>query len=245
MRRVDEEPGARRSLSFLTLPGKDAFFGLERCLAAGGGRAFLWVMVGLVAGYWLYVPVHELAHALACWATGGEVTRLEVSPLYGGGLLARVFPWVVSGGEYAGRLSGFDTHGSDAVYLATDLGPFLFTLLPGVWLLRRGGRLGWPALFGFALPWALAPFLSLTGDAYEIGSIVTTWLPPFDEQAALLRGDDLLKVGPAVLAQGGTAPVAGLGLASLLGAFWAFATYGLGGWLASRLGEPRLASSSR
>ncbi len=230
--------GITQGLSdFLTLPGKDAFFGLERCLAAGGGRALLWVMLGLAAGYWLYVPIHELAHALACWATGGEVTRLEVSPLYGGGLLAKVFPWVVAGGEYAGRLSGFDTGGSDAVYLATDLGPFLFTLFPGVWLLRRGGRRSQPALFGLALPWALAPFLSLTGDAYEIGSIVTTWAPPFADHANLLRGDDLLKVGPAVFAHGGAAPLAGLVTATLLGALWAFGTYRLGGWIAERLGE--------
>ena len=43
--------------------------------------------------------LHELLHAAACLAAGGEVTRLEIAPQYGGGLMARVFPFVVSGGE--------------------------------------------------------------------------------------------------------------------------------------------------
>jgi hypothetical protein len=42
------------------------------------------------------------------------VWRLEIDPLYGGALLARWLPFVEAGGEYAGRLSGFDTAGSDA-----------------------------------------------------------------------------------------------------------------------------------
>src|SRR6185369_9765239 len=126
-------------------------------------------------------------------AAGGTVSRLEIDALYGGALLVRVFPWVVAGSEYAGRLSGFDTRGSDTVYLVTDLLPFVLTL-PGVWALRRAARAGRPALFGAAAPFALAPLLSLTGDAYEIGSILVTRLPPWASVAALLRGDDVSKV---------------------------------------------------
>ncbi len=231
---------AVRGFLLFTRPWLDTFRGLEACLDRGG-RALVAVGAGLAAGYWLYVPLHELLHAFACMATGGTVTRLEIAPLFGGGLLARVFPWVVSGGEYAGRLSGFDTGGSDLVYLATDLGPFLLTLWPGVWLLRRAARRRQAALYGASLPFALAPFLSLTGDAYEIGSILTTRLSPWSDTAtlALLRGDDLLKKVPELAALA-SPPWAGLVLAALLGVAWAFATYALAGWIASRLGQPHL-----
>lgn len=221
-------------------PLEDVFRGLETVVDEAGGLGLVRMLAGLLVGYAVYVPLHELAHAFACLATGGTVTRLEVQPIFGGALLAQVFPWVVPGGEYAGRLAGFDTHGSDWVYLATDLGPFLLTLLPGVWWLRRAGRRGAAFLFGAATPWALAPFLSLTGDAYEIGSILTTWAPPWSGMPALLRGDDLLKKAPEVAAAGDTVAWLGLGLATLLGALWAFGTYALGGWIARRLGEGAL-----
>lgn len=195
--------------------------------------------LGLAVGWWIYVPVHELLHALACLAAGGEVTRLEIDPLYGGALLARAIPWVVSGSEYAGRLSGFDTGGNDLVYLATDLGPFVLALFPGVWALRAAARVHWPLAFGASLPFALAPFLSLTGDAYEIGSILITRVPPWTGVAAreLLRGDDLFLNAQAVIGVGGAAAWIGLILAAVLGTLWAFATYALAGWLATLLGQ--------
>jgi hypothetical protein len=186
------------------------------------------------------VPLHELLHAAGCWAAGGAVTRLEVDPLYGGVLLARVFPWVVAGGEYAGRLSGFDTRGSDAVYLATDLLPFVLTL-PGVWALRKAARAGRPGLFGAAAPFALAPLLSLSGDAYEIGSILVTRLPPWSGAAALLRGDDVGLVFARV-AGAAASPWGGFVAALVAGVVWAWATYGLGGAVARALGEPALAA---
>jgi hypothetical protein len=227
----------KRLLQPLLVPFLDAFHGLDRCLE-GGARGLLLAAVGLVAGWWLYVPVHELLHAAACAVAGGAVTRLEIDRLYGGALLARVFPFVVPASDYAGRLSGFDTHGSDGIYLATDLGPFLLTLFPGVWALRRaaaGRRAAW---FGAALPFALAPFLSLGGDAYEIGSILATHLSPWAAPAArsLLRGDDLVKkVGELAGVPG--APWGGALAAVLLGVAWAFLTYGLGGAVARALGE--------
>lgn len=210
----------------------DALHGLDRCLDRGI-RGLALVFLGLAVGWWVYVPLHELLHAAACLAAGGEVTRLEIAPLYGGGLLARIFPFVVSGGEYAGRLSGFDTHGSDLIYLATDLGPFLLTLFPGVWLLRRAGAAGRPILFGLALPFALAPFISLTGDAYEIGSILVTQLPPWGE---VLRGDDLFKKAEELSALP-DAPWGGFVLAALVGLAWAVLTCMAGGAVARVLGQ--------
>jgi hypothetical protein len=220
-----------------TVPFTDVFNGLDRCLDRGVRGLFL-AALGLLVGWWVYVPVHELLHAAGCLVTGGAVTRLEIDRLYGGALLARVFPFVVPASDYAGRLSGFDTRGSDWIYLATDLGPFLLTLLPGVWLMRRAARAGNALLYGAALPFAMAPFLSLTGDAYEIGSIVTTRLPPWAEPAtrALLRGDDVIKKLEE-LANVPGAPWGGALVAMMLGVLWAFLTYGLGGLVARGLGQ--------
>jgi hypothetical protein len=143
---------------------------------------------------------------------------------------------VVPESGYAGRLSGFDTGDNDLVFLATDLGPFLLTLFPGVWVLRRAGRRRWPVLFGASIPWAFAPFVSGTGDAYEIGSILVSRLPPWTAQAALVRSDDLLtRLGE--LAGQPAAPWTGVFLAAIVGLLWAFGTYAAGGWLATRLGE--------
>jgi hypothetical protein len=218
----------------LTAPFRDVLSGLDRCLERGV-RSLALVFLGLLAGWWVYVPLHELLHAAACVAAGGAVSRLEIDGLYGGALLARVFPFVVSGSEYAGRLSGFDTRGSDWIYLATDLGPFVLTLFPGVWLLRRAAAARRPLLFGASLPFALAPFLSLTGDAYEIGSILTTHLSPWQGEAAL-RGDDVFKVAEALGAMPG-GPWVGFALAALLGVTWAFLTWALGSALAGRPAE--------
>jgi hypothetical protein len=227
----------------LARPALDVLRGLERC--ATSGRRLLFVVAGLVLAWWAYVPIHELLHALACVVMGGSVTKLEISAVYGGGFLARVFTFVECGGGYAGRLSGFDTGGSDVTYLATDLGPYLLTLFPGVWLLRIGGtaRRGW--LFGLGLPLALAPFISLTGDAYEIGSILTTRLPPWSAPAAreLLRGDDLFRVvtrlhaAAEVEEEMEVVPWMGLACGSLLGAVWAWATYMAGAGVAHLLGR--------
>ncbi|HEX4960953.1 MAG TPA: hypothetical protein VF173_08955 [Thermoanaerobaculia bacterium] len=230
------------------LPFRDAVRGLDRCLDAGA-RGLALAALGLAAGWWLYVPLHELLHAAACRAAGGHVSRLEIDAVYGGALLARVFPFVVPASDYAGRLSGFDTRGSDWVYLATDLGPFVLTLFPGVWALRRAAAASRPLLFGAALPFALAPFLSLTGDAYEIGSIAVTRLPPWTAPAvrALLRGDDVGKKFSelAALSTRPTgAPWGGAALAVALGVIWAFLTYALGSAVAVKLGAAPIPSAS-
>ncbi len=224
--------------AFFRPPLGDTLGGLERCLEVrgrdGAWRALALVGAGLVVGWWIYVPVHELLHAFGCLITGGSVSRLEIDVVYGGALLARMFPFVVAGSEYAGRLSGFDTGRSDVVYLATDLMPFLLTLFPGVWALRRAGGAGKAFLFGFWLPFALAPFLSVTGDAYEIGSIVITQLPPWSGAVEVLRSDDVLRLVPELAARH-AAPWGGLVAGAVVGVVWAFATYAAGAGIANLL----------
>jgi hypothetical protein len=73
--------------------------------------------------------------------------------------------------------------------------------------------------FGASLPFAMAPFLSLTGDAYEIGSILV--------RDPVLRGDDVFKMAAALHRTPG-APWAGFALAALLGVVWAFLTWWAG-----------------
>src|SRR3954466_15437918 len=212
----------------LITPFTDTLNGLDRCLDRGV-RGLLLAALGLLAGWWVYVPVHELLHAAACRATGGEVTRLEIDRIYGGALLARGLPFVVPASRYAGRLSGFETHGNDLIYLATDLAPSLLPLSPGVWALRGAAVARQAVLFGAALPFALAPFLSLGGDAHEMGSSRVTGPPPWRAPArrSLLRGDDIgKKLGELASVPG--APWGGVLLAVLLGVVWAFLTYGLG-----------------
>ncbi len=228
-----------------TIPLVDVASGLERCLESGP-RGLVLITLGLLTGWWAYVPCHELLHAAGCVAAGGEVTRLEIAPIYGGRILHRVFPFVAAGTGHAGRLTGFDTRGNDLVYLATDLAPFLLTLFPGVWALRTAGRTSRAFLFGLALPVALAPFVSITGDAYEIGSILVTRLPPWSSGGwpVLLRGDDLFEKLSRVGATGGARAWIGLGLATALGVVWAFATYFAGAAIASLDRQARIPSSS-
>ena len=226
----------------LAAPFEEIFFGLDRCLVAGA-RELLLVFFGLAVGWWVYVPLHELLHALGCLATGGEVSRLEVGTIYGGEILARWIPWVVSGGDYAGRLAGFSTQGNDLIYLATDLAPYLLTLWPGLWAMRVAARRGWSWLFGAALPWALAPFISLTGDAYEIGSILVTRLPLWSSEHAvsLIRGDDIFLV-PGRLQGAGISLWTGVASAALLGLVWAYSWWYLASVVARLLGQQKIDS---
>lgn len=225
----------QRAFAVLVWPFADLWTGLDRCLRtpasrSGGYRALAAVGLGLAVGWWVYVPAHELLHAAGCVAAGGTVSRLEISPLYGGTLLERLVPFVEAGGDYAGRLSGFDTGGSDAIYLVTVFAPYLLTLFPGVWALRRARR---AFVFGFWVPVALAPFVALPGDAYEIGAIVVTRLPPWTAWAETLRGDDVVLLVSELWGRDG-APWGGAAAGVGLGVVWAFATYAAGGLLARR-----------
>jgi hypothetical protein len=155
-----------------------------------------------VATWWIYVPLHELAHAAGCVIGGGTVTQLDIDAVYGAAWLRQFFPFIHVGSEYAGRLSGFDTGGSDATYLLTDFLPFTLTIVLGVPLLRAAAQphhtpVMQAALLGTALPLVVAPFNSLTGDYYEMGSIIVSRLvdftsPGFD--VGRWRADDLFKL---------------------------------------------------
>ncbi|MEK6798714.1 MAG: hypothetical protein AABZ12_07105 [Planctomycetota bacterium] len=236
---------------FFRQPLDDVLACLEKLAATKSPGLMMagWMLVG-VATWFVYVPIHELLHAAGCVVSGGAISKLEIQARYGGAILANFFPFVVTGGEYAGRLSGFDTRGNDLIYLATDFGPFLLTVLLGVPLLKVAGRSYRPILFPMAVVVGLAPFYNLQGDYYEMGSTVVTrtvtlmsgrsGTPIFEK----LRSDDIFKlfedffVRPAELGvTNGGSFVGGFTiiLASLIvGIVLAFLTYFLG-HAASRL----------
>ncbi len=229
-----------RLVAAVSMPARDTLAALNAAVERGFVGLGL-LLLGLVAGWFVYVPIHELLHAAGCVATGGTISQLEIDGKYGGALLARVFPFVVSGSEYAGRLSGFDTRGNDAIYFATDFAPYLLTLWPGVWALRRAARRKHAFWTAWWLPWALAPFVSLIGDAYEIGSLLLTRLPPWSalEPRTTILGDDVFLVAEGLRAAGaGGVAWSGLVLAFALGTAWALATYALAAALARRLAQP-------
>lgn len=230
-------------------PFSDVIACIEASASGARPLAALAVMpIGMALTWFVYTPVHELLHVLGCVATGGSVSELEIQPIYGARLLAEFFPFVVSGGEYAGRLSGFDTRGSDLVYLATDFTPYLLTILIGVPIMRLCAMRARPLLFGAAVVVGLAPFYSIPGDYYEMGSILITgaasWLIRGDAAGAYegLRSDDVFALigdvvaRPAelVLPGGGEAGIALslIGLSLAVGVLLAFLTYALGRWVA-------------
>jgi hypothetical protein len=138
-----------------------------------------------------------LLHAFGCWVTGGTVTELQIGRPYGGSMLAQVFPFVTAGGEYAGRLTGFDTGGSALVYLATDFAPYFLTVAGAFLLLRLACVMRSPLVAGPGLVLVAAPAMSITGDYYEMGSILVSsviflMVPSVPVgQANALRHDDL------------------------------------------------------
>jgi hypothetical protein len=235
----------------LRQPIDDVLAAMETMVKSGNPYlGMLLLLVSMSLSWFVYVPIHELLHAAGCAATGGSVTVLEIQRLYGGALLAEVFPFVVPGGEYAGRLSGFDTHGSDLVYLATDALPFALSVFPGVFLLHLCTRRRRPFLFGLAAVLGLAPFYNVPGDYFEMGSILATraagalagsTFPAYVE----LRSDDVFRllerfftqpaelglVDPTQLAAAGALIAVSLALAILL----AFASYALGSIVATQL----------
>jgi hypothetical protein len=227
---------------WLLRPVADMLRGLDRSL--GGQTAVPRMLVALAASWWLYVPLHELCHAWGCLAAGGAVSRLELDEAYGAAWLARWFPYIRPGSEYAGRLSGFDTGGSDAVYLVTVFAPYLLSLVIGLPLLYVAIRQASAALLGAAAPWALAPFIALTGDYYEMGAIVASrlaalWLPGAPTR---WRGDDLPLLVETLfgrLGSGGALDALGLSAGFMLGLAGAYLTYHAGAWFATRLcGNP-------
>jgi hypothetical protein len=236
-------------------PFSDLFACIE--VSTRGARPFVALAampLGMALTWFVYTPIHELLHVLGCVATGGSVSELEIQPIYGGRLLAKIFPFVVPGGEYAGRLSGFDTRGSDLVYLATDFTPYLLTILIGVPVMRLCTVRARPFLFGAAVVVGLAPFYSIPGDYYEMGSILTTraasWLLPGNAAAyGGLRSDDVFALIGDVLARPAELGLPGggetglalslIGVSLAVGVLLAFLTYALGRWVARSIQRPR------
>lgn len=199
-------------------------------------RLFL-LLAGFVAGWWIYVPLHELFHAWGCQLTGGTVGRLEISPEYGAAWLQQYFPYVAVGSDYAGQLVEFDTFDNDWIYAATVFAPFLLTIYPGIplfyWLLDRP----WPTLgqffsLGLLIPIVIAPFVSILGDFYELGSIIIsnigqTLYPGVN--TTVWRGDDWLLVmetiAPSATTMDWIAIVSGLVLGIVLA--WLVYTVGV------------------
>jgi hypothetical protein len=226
-------------VTFFLEPFRDLLDGLSGALPRRAVPAMIAAAAGLLVSWWLYVPAHEMLHAFGCLATGGSVDRLELRPEYGAALLQRMFPWVSVGSEYAGRLSGFDTHGRDLTYLATVFAPYLLTVLVGVplvrWVRSRPAGFASCAWFGVAMPVAFAPFTNILGDYYELGSIVVSRISrgiTGSDAADAWRSDDL----PLLLWAGregfGVGDYVGIGLGLVLGVLLAFATYRLGSWFA-------------
>ncbi len=219
-------------------------------------RAVAAMLAAMIVTWFIYVPIHELLHAGGCLITGGDVSRLEISAQYGGTLLARWIPWVESGSDYAGQLTGFNTFGNDWIYLATDFGPFLLTILIGVPLVRLCTKRRRPILFGAGFVVAVAPFYSLPGDYFEMGSIISTrgltlatdgfgCAPKYSG----LRSDDIFQLVPDVVMKpaelGLREDVATILFALLLvlvslviAILLAFATYALGDMIARILVGP-------
>jgi hypothetical protein len=231
--------GVRQHDGVVAQPLNDYLAALSVCLSTISFGRVLIVALAFVASWWVYVPVHELAHALGCLLTGGTVTRLEIDPLYGAAFLQKVFPFVAVGSAYAGQLTGFDTHGNDLTYLATDFCPFLLTILVGIPLLRSvSADSGRPLLacakFGAALPVAYAPFVSIAGDYYEMGSIIVSrcvdlWSPSFPVER--WRSDDLFKLcGKLFFSESPVrlGDIAGVVVSLVVGTVLIFLTYWIG-----------------
>lgn len=221
----------------LILPFEDFLSGLDRAIASSAPVNLALMIVIFAATWWIYVPVHELCHAFGCILGGGTVTELEISPKYGGALLEKIFPFVSSGSEYAGQLTGFDTGGNDLIYLLTDFLPFLLTVFVGVPLLRSASRatpLGAGVRLGISLPIAFAPFISFSGDYYEMGSIIVSRIaalfsPSLDINR--FRSDDVFKLSDELFFSGsqyGAGDIAGVLLSFILGIVLIYVTYYLG-----------------
>ena len=103
-------------------------------------------------------------------------------------------------------------------------------------------RLEIDEVYGAAVPWALAPFVSLVGDYYELGSIMVSrvaagWLP---DAPSRWRSDDLVLLGRQLFGGGDVTrwtDVAGVSASLLVGTALTFATYAAGAAIATRCGS--------
>ncbi|MBI5676877.1 MAG: hypothetical protein HZC48_13840 [Nitrospirae bacterium] len=223
----------------ITLPLHDYFSGLKACLADFKVSYLIVIVIAFFASWWIYVPVHELFHAFGCMLGGGEVGTLNLSPIYGASFLKRFFPFISVGSEYAGQLTDFDTHNSYLTYLLTVFFPYLLTILIGIPLLKsvaNNSTSPWINCikFGAALPIAFAPFISITGDYYEMGSIIVSRFASFlfsSFQVERWQSDDLFKLSKELFFSNDVVRIGDIGgviLSFLLGIILAFVTYWIG-----------------
>ena len=223
-------------IRLLKAPVHDYLEALNICLGQLKISHLVAVILSFVVSWWCYVPIHELFHAFGCIIGGGQVSRLEIAPIYGADFLKVFFPFVKSASAYAGRLSGFDTHGSDFIYLLTDFFPYTITILIGIPLLKSVSSLNTSPLinniiFGISIPLAYAPFISITGDFYEMGSIlvsrvVALLVPSVSPER--WRSDDLFKLTEQLFFSNGVQWVPDIiivGASFLVGVVLIFAVY--------------------
>ncbi|HKW81443.1 MAG TPA: hypothetical protein VJQ49_10565 [Casimicrobiaceae bacterium] len=226
----------------LAIPFTDLYRGVNRATDAVGAGALPLLFAACAAGWWVYVPVHELMHAWGAQLGGATVTRLDIDPWYGARLLQRFFPYVHPGSAYAGQLAGFDTHGSDLAYALAVIFPFALTVVVGVPVLVRALRARPSAasalLFGLVLPAAWAPILSIGGDYYELGAIATSRVAGmFGVDGGRWRGDDVVAVLGRVSSAG---DAIGVGASLVLGIMLAFTTYAGARLAAARFSRPQM-----
>ena len=228
-------------------PFNDLLAGLQTSITIAGARALPLLLVACAAGWWIYVPVHELMHAWGAQLGGATVTRLDIDPIYGARFLQRFFPYVQAGSAYAGQLSGFDTRGSDLAYALAVGFPFVLTIVIGVPALlhatTRASGIGSILLFGFVLPVAWAPILAIGGDFYELGAIaVSRAATMVGVDGRSWRGDDAVAIiGRTLRGAFSATDAAGIAASLVLGVVLAFGTYAAGRSLALALRAPRQA----
>lgn len=224
-------------IKIITLPFKDFFWGLENCLGKSPYINLLIILICFGISWWIYVPIHELFHAFGCMLGGGSVTELQISPEYGAAFLKEVFPFVTVGSDYAGQLTGFDTKGNDLIYLLTDFFPFLLTIFIGVPLLRSASKskpLSAIIKLGIGLPIAFAPFISFSGDYYEMGSIIVSRIADSissSNQYAVWRSDDVFKLAGELFFSGepySATDLVGVIMSFVFGIILIYATYMIG-----------------
>ena len=231
----------RRIISAIMLqPARDYFFALDSCIHGSYLLNSILIFLFLLFSWWIYVPVHELFHALGCFIGGGNVSRLELSPIYGAAVLKKIFPFISVGSAYAGQLKEFDTFGSDSGYLLTVFFPYILTVIVGLPLLKsvspgsKSPHLLNCIKFGIAIPFAYAPFISVTGDYYEMGSIIiskSVSLVFHGFEPHYWRSDDLIALVRSLFFSGHSVKIediAGLSAGFLLGIALIYATYWLG-----------------
>ena len=164
---------------FFRLPVDDMLSAMEHLMTRGHpARSMAPMFATMLVTWFVYVPIHELLHAYGCIWTGGTVEELFIQGKYGGGLLKQWFPFVVTGGDYAGQLTKF-TRDDDLIYFSTVFAPFLLTVFIGVPLVRVCTRRRHTWLFGSSVVLGLAPFYNVPGDYYEMASILFTRLLTF------------------------------------------------------------------